>query len=207
MKKRTGLYPTAGVDAAACGGVSQAGGGVALLETARVSGLDRQLSRSLEPWCAPRAVHDPIKVLMDLAVTLALGGDCLADIAVLRSEPGVYGRVASDPTVSGTIDALAADAPRAQAAINSARATARAAVWELAGTHAPDHEASAEQPLVVDIGATLVTSHSEKEEELCRRPSNGGTPSPNLWRTGLNTGQRGLHLDLRLGAAGSHERF
>ncbi len=162
MKKRTGLYRSVQVDAAACGVVSQAGG-VALLETARVSGLDRLLSRSLEPWRAPRAVHDPAKVLLDLAVTLALGGDCLADVAVLRGEPGVYGHVASDPTVSRTIDTLAKDAPRALAAINAARAAARAAVWRLAGAHAPDSDVSAEHPLVVDIDATLVTSHSDKE--------------------------------------------
>ena len=99
MKKRTGLYPAVQVDAAACGVVSQAGG-VALLEVARVGGLGRALSAGLAPWRAPRAVHDPAKVLLDLAVTLALGGDCLADMAVLRAEPGVYGRVASDPTVS-----------------------------------------------------------------------------------------------------------
>lgn len=29
---------------------------------------------------------------------MALGGDCLADIALLRSEPGLYGPVASDAT-------------------------------------------------------------------------------------------------------------
>ena len=58
----------------------------------------------------PTAVHDPAKIVLDLAVTLALGGDCLADIALLRAEPGVFGRVASDPTVSRTIDVLAADA-------------------------------------------------------------------------------------------------
>lgn len=163
MKKRTGLYPTVQVNAALCGVVSQAGG-VALLETARVSGLDRSLSTGLEPWRAPRAQHDPAKVLLDLAVTLALGGDCLADVAVLRSEPGVYGRVASDPTVSRVVDALAADAPRALAAINSARAGAREAVWKAAGPNAPDHEVSAEQPLVIDVDATLVTSHSDKED-------------------------------------------
>ena len=163
MKKRTGLYPSVQVDSAACGVVSQAGG-VALLETARVSGLDRQLSVGLEPWRAPRAVHDPSKVLLDLAITLALGGDCLADVAVLRAEPGVYGRVASDPTISRTIDALATDAPRALAAINTARAAARAAVWQLAAGNAPDHEVNADRPLVVDIDATLVTSHSDKEQ-------------------------------------------
>jgi len=95
VKKRTGLYPGVQVDAAACGVVSQAGG-VALLEAVTVSGLHRLVSVGLEPWRAPRAVHDPAKVLLDLAVTLALGGDCLADVAVLRAEPGVYGRVVSD---------------------------------------------------------------------------------------------------------------
>jgi hypothetical protein len=34
-------------------------------------------------------------------VALALGGDCLADVAVLQAEPAVFGLVASDPTVSG----------------------------------------------------------------------------------------------------------
>ena len=48
--------------------------------------------------------------MLDLAVTLALGGDCLADIGVVRAEPGIFGRVASDPTVCRTIDVLAADA-------------------------------------------------------------------------------------------------
>ena len=46
----------------------------------------------------------------------------------------MFGRVASDPTVSRLIDALAADAPAALAAINTARAAARARVWELAGS-------------------------------------------------------------------------
>ena len=41
-------------------------------------------------------------VVMDLAVMLALGGDALADFALLRSEPGLYGPVASDATVSRT---------------------------------------------------------------------------------------------------------
>jgi hypothetical protein len=150
------------VDAAGSGVVSQAGG-VTLVETLRVSGLDAALSRALSPWRKPTATHDPAKVVCDLALTLALGGDCLADVVVLRAEPGVYGPVASDPTVSRTIDALAGDAPRVLAAINAARAQARAHVWGLAGQHAPDHGADADRPLVVDVDATLVTAHSEKE--------------------------------------------
>jgi hypothetical protein len=41
-----------------------------------------------------------------------LGGDCLADIAVLRSQPGLFGPVASDLVVSRLVTRLAADAPR-----------------------------------------------------------------------------------------------
>jgi hypothetical protein len=163
VKKRSWFYPRVQVGTASVPAVGQAGG-VLLTETVRTSGLDAGMSAALSPWRKPLAIHDPGKVVLDLALSLALGGDCLADIALLRAEPGVYGRVASDPTVSRTIDALAADAPAALKAINTARATARAAVWELAGERAPDHDVDAAAPLIIDIDATLVTSHSEKEQ-------------------------------------------
>jgi hypothetical protein len=76
-------------------------------------------------------------VLLDLAVSLAIGGDCLADLAQLRAAPEVFGPVASDPTVSRLVDTLAEDAPAALAAIASARATARARAWSLAGDGRP----------------------------------------------------------------------
>jgi Transposase DDE domain group 1 len=76
-----------------------AGGGLLLTETVRTVGLDAQLAATLASWRLPMAIHDPAKVVLDLAVTLALGGDCLADIALLRAEPGVYALVASDPRV------------------------------------------------------------------------------------------------------------
>jgi hypothetical protein len=119
---------------------------------------------ALSPWRKPMARHDPGKVITDLALTPALGGDCLADVALLRGEPAVFGQVASDPTVSRTIDALATDARRALTAIDSARAATRARAWKLAGAHAPDHDASADRPLIIDLDATLITSHSEKEQ-------------------------------------------
>jgi len=88
VKKRSGLYPRVQIDAAGAGVVSQAGA-VVLLETARATGLDRELSRSLSRWRRPSARHDPGKVVLDLAVAVAVGGDCLADVAVLRGEPRV----------------------------------------------------------------------------------------------------------------------
>jgi hypothetical protein len=161
--KNIGLYPRVQVDTSGTGVVTQAGG-VTLVEAVRVAGLDGKLSTALARWRKPLARHDPGKVITDLALTLALGGDCLADIALLRAEPGVFGPVASDPTVSRTIDALAADAPRSLKAIDTARASARAAVWSAAGEHAPDHEASVDAPLIIDLDATLITAHSDKEQ-------------------------------------------
>jgi hypothetical protein len=107
-------------------------------------------------------------MVLDLAISLAMGGDCLADIAQLRAHPQVFGAVVSDPTVSRCIDALAADPPAALAAISAASGIARAAAWALAGEQAPDHDASASAPLVIDVDATLVTAQSEKE---CAAPT------------------------------------
>jgi hypothetical protein len=73
-------------------------------------------------WRSNRAVHDPGKIVTDLVAALALGGDCLADVAVLRAQPELFGPVASDPVVSRLIAALAADARRSLKAIRAARA-------------------------------------------------------------------------------------
>ena len=92
------------------------------------------------------AVHDPGKIILDLAMSLVLGGEALSDVDALRAEPGVYGAVGSDPTVSRLIALLAEDADKAIKAIATARQQARARVWGLADGHAPDHGASAAEP-------------------------------------------------------------
>ena len=135
--------------------VSSAGGAL-LAETARVSGLERALSAELGPWRAERAVHDPGKVLLDVATAIALGGDCLADLAVVRAQPQLFGPVASDPTVSRLIATLAENVDDAVAALRTARAQARARVWS-------SRRPVAAGPVIVDLDATLVTAHSEKE--------------------------------------------
>ena len=74
-----------------------------MVETVRKTGLDTAISAALAPWRKQRAVHDPGKVLLDLALAVALGGDCLSDVAVLRAEPQLFGPVASDPTLWRTL--------------------------------------------------------------------------------------------------------
>ncbi len=69
-----------------------------------------RLSTALVPWRKPLAPHNPRKVLLDLAVAVAVSGDCLADTDQVRADTAVFGQAASDPTVSRLISALAADA-------------------------------------------------------------------------------------------------
>jgi hypothetical protein len=127
-----------------------------LVRTAWASGLAAALSSGLRTWRPARAAHDPGKVLLDLAVAVALGGDCLADVALLRAQPQLFGPVASDPTVSRLVAVLAEDVDAAVAAIRAARAFARERVWSR-------HRPVADGMVVVDLDATLVTAHSEKE--------------------------------------------
>jgi hypothetical protein len=150
-------------------------GGVLLVETARRSGLAGQLSRLLGRWRKPLAVHDPGKIVTDLAVAVALGGDAAADIAVLRAQPGVFGRVASDSTVSRLIATLASDADSVLAAINTARAAARERVWDHAGPPVQQGR------VVIDMDASLVTAHSDKQDATRTWKRSGSTrcwPSP-----------------------------
>ena len=134
--------------------------GVRLLtETSRVTGLGDELSRVLSAWRRWWAVHDPGKIILDLAVCVALGGRCLSDLSLLRCDKEVFGPVASDPTVSRLVGTLADHVEAVEAAVNRARKTVRQRVWDLAGEHSPTAGISAERPLMIDIDATLVGVH------------------------------------------------
>jgi Transposase DDE domain group 1 len=181
--------------------VSQAGA-LLLAEAARVTGLGQGLPAGLARWRAPRAVHDPGKILTDLVMALALGGDCLADIAVLRAQPGLFGPVASDPVVSRLISALAADGPRALRAIRRARAAARERAWALAGDRAPGADGSL---IPVDIDATIVIAHSEKEQAAATwKKTFGFHPLAAFADHGDGAGGEPLAILLRAGNAGSN---
>jgi hypothetical protein len=67
------LYSRLAVDTARSKVGSQTGG-VLLTETVQAVGLDLELSAALARWRQPNARHDPAKIVLDLAVALALGG-------------------------------------------------------------------------------------------------------------------------------------
>ena len=133
-------------------GLTSRAGTALLAGVADRVGLTAGLSGALVGVRERRSRHDPGRTLRDLAVMLADGGDCLADLRVLRDEPALFGGVCSDATAWRTLAAL--DRERI-GAVRRARATARARVWELAGT--PER-------VILDLDATLVTAHSDKEQ-------------------------------------------
>jgi hypothetical protein len=181
--------------------VSQAGA-VLLWETMRVTGLGRGLSQGLARWRAPRAVHDPGKIVADLAAAVALGGDCLSDIAVLREQPALAGPVASDPVVSRLLRALADDGPRVLKAIRAARAAARERAWALAGDAAPGAGGG---PVIIDLDATIVIAHSEKEQACPTWKKTFGHHPLTAWADhGADGNGEPLAICLRAGNAGSN---
>ena len=189
------------VSADGTGLVSQAGM-LLLAEAARVTGLGQGLSGALARWRAPRAVHDPGKILTDLAMALALGGDCLADVAVLRAQPELAGPVASDPVISRLVATLAAEGPRALKAIRKARAAARERAWALAGERAPGADGSL---IPVDLDATIVLAHSEKEKAAPTwKKTYGFHPLAAFADHGAGAGGEPLAILLRAGNAGSN---
>jgi hypothetical protein len=189
------------VSADGAGIVSQAGG-LLLTQTLRATGLDRGLDAALERWRQPRAVHSPGKIITDLAVAVALGGDCLADVAMLRAQPELFGPSASDPVVSRLVTRLAGDLPRALKAIRAARAAARQRVWGLAGDAAPGADGGL---VTVDIDATIVTSCSEKEQAMPTwKKTYGHHPLAAFADHGPEGSGEPLAVLLRAGNAGSN---
>jgi hypothetical protein len=199
--QNTARRPKITVSADGKGLVSQAGA-LLLAETLRVTGLGEGLSAGLARRRAPRAVHDPGKIIADLVMALVLGGDCLADVAVLRCQPELAGPVASDPVVSRLVTALVADGPRALRAIRKARAAARERAWALAGDRAPGADGTL---IPVDIDTTIVIAHSEKEKAAPTwKKTFGHHPLTAFADHGAAAAGEALAIMLRPGNAGSN---
>lgn len=129
--------------------------GVALLRELTIStGLGTGWSEALLDTYAGVPVHLPGRVLADLAVMIADGGDALAHLATLRDQDKLFGRVASDATAWRVLDRV--DGERL-ARLQAVRAAARERAW--AAGAGPDIEGG----LVIDIDATITIAHSEKE--------------------------------------------
>ncbi len=121
--QRGGRDFTVDVTADGEGLVSHAGSAL-LAEVADKTGLTRALSAGLAGMRERRSGHDPGRVVRDLAVMLADGGDCLSDLGAVRDQAPLFGSVASDSTAFRVIDRIASD-PDLLEALRDAHAAAR----------------------------------------------------------------------------------
>jgi hypothetical protein len=149
---RDGRAVTVEVTADGAGVVSHVGAAL-LGQVADRVGLTRALSHRLAAVKQRRRGHDPGRVVRDLAVMLADGGECVCDLGVVREQQALFGSVASDATAFRMIEKIATT-PGLLDAVRSAHAIARERFWEVHG---------APRRLTIDVDATLITSHSEKE--------------------------------------------
>jgi hypothetical protein len=166
--------------------------GTALLaRVADKTGLTRALSLRLGDLKARRSGHDLGVVIRDLAVMLADGGDCLADLRALGDQQPLFGHVASTSTAFRVIDRIAGD-PGGLERLRAAHAAARSRAWGLAGAPAE---------LDVDLDATLLTAHSDKEGAA--GTFKGGFGFSPMLAYGDQTGEA-LGGELRAGNAGAN---
>jgi hypothetical protein len=161
--KRTSSRPKIVVTADGRGVVGHAG--VRLLaDLADATGLSEAMSEALAPLRQRDRGHDPGRVAVDLAVLLADGGEAIADLAVLRNQSEMFGPVASDATAWRVLDAVDSAAVDR---IRAARARARELAWAQAaetGRLPSSTVGGFTIPgLVLDIDATIVICHSDKE--------------------------------------------
>src|ERR1035437_9144851 len=127
MVKRDGLVEKLTVTADGTGLVGHAGSALVAGVADRV-GLTRALSAAMAPSRERRSAHDPGVVLRDLAVMLADGGDCLADLGASRDQPDLYGNGASRSAAFRVIDSIDEEClGRLRAAV----AFSRARAWKL----------------------------------------------------------------------------
>jgi Transposase DDE domain group 1 len=151
MVKPTTALGTVEVTADGEGLVSRAGV-VLLVELADRVGLTEALSDALAGTRERRSAHDPGRVVRDLAVMLADGGDCVTDMDAYRGQERLFGAKASETTTHRVIKSVD---EQLLAELRTARAAARARAWD-AGARP--------ETLTLDIDATILTAHSEKEQ-------------------------------------------
>ena len=156
------------ITAAADGeGVVSHAGSRLLADVADRTTLTAALGEVLGGLRKARARHDPGRVLVDMAVAVADGATTISEIAVLADQAALFGSVASDSTCWRLLDQLDS---RQLGAVASARAAAREIVWaqrgEVSGEPFPPARAAGRDlpGLVIDLDASIVICHSEKEQ-------------------------------------------
>ena len=188
MVKPKARLGTVEVTADGEGLVSHAGTAL-LAELADRSGLTGGLSQALARTRERRSAHDPGRVLVDVAVMLADGGDCVTNLDAYRGQERLFGAKASETTTHRVLKSID---EQLLGEIRAARAQARARVWD-AGARP--------ETLTLNIDATLLTAHSDKERAAGNYKHGYGFHPIGCW---LDETGEPLAAILRPGNAGSN---
>ena len=190
-------------------GVVSHAGTVLLAELADRIGMTATLSEATDGLRERRAGHDPGRVLVDVAVAIADGAVTISDVQTLADQQGLHGpagSVASTSTIWRVLHGVA-NTPGLLAKIRLARAEARDRAWlargELTGTELPGSRAAGKtiRQVVIDLDATLVTAHSDKEGAKGNFKGGFGYHPLGAW---LDNTNEALAAVLRPGNAGSN---
>ena len=105
---RDGRPVTVEVTSDGAGLVSHAGSAL-VAQVADKVGLTNALSMRLAGIKQRRRGHDPGRVIRDVAVMLADGGESVSDLGGVRDQEALFGPVASDSTAFRVIDRIASE--------------------------------------------------------------------------------------------------
>jgi hypothetical protein len=152
MGQSTSLVRPRSVSGDGEGLVSRAGL-IWLGETADLCGLTAGLSAATARLARRR--YDPGRSLAQVVVALADGATCLSDLAVLRNQPRLFGRVGSQTTIWRTFAQMGTAEFRG---LDAARAAARRRAWA-AGAGPSESDV-----LFIDIDATIVRTRADKQD-------------------------------------------
>jgi len=187
-------------------GVVSHAGTVLLAELADRIGLTALLSEATDGLRERRAGHDPGRVLVDVAVAIADGAVTISDVQALAGQQGLHGPAGSVASTSTIWRVLAGIDQTMLGRIRLARAESRDRAWtargELTGSELPGSRAAGNRidEVVIDLDATLVTAHSDKEDARGNFKAGFGH-HPGAW---LDNTNEALAMVLRPGNAGSN---
>ena len=188
-------------------GVVSHAGTVLLAELADRIGLTALLSEATDGLRERHAGHDPGRVLVDVAVAIADGAVTISDVQALADQQGLHGPAGSVASTSTIWRVLAGIDETMLGRIRLARAESRDRAWtargELTGAELPGSRAAGRTigHVVIDLDATLVTAHSDKEDARGNFKGGFGHHPLGAW---LDNSNEALAMVLRPGNAGSN---
>lgn len=162
MQKYSRMFPSLPVSFTGQSLISHAGVSV-LTGFMEALGFGRLCEDRLGQFVPTGAKHRPSRLVGSLTAMLAAGGEHASDLDILRSAPGVFGQLPSNATVSRFFERTVVNPELFSYGFETLTRELRSRAWDAAGNRNPALSATAANPLIIDIDATLVTSHSDKE--------------------------------------------